>query len=218
MAGRMSPEIKSLCLPASADEIRQLNVGDAVRLNGNLLTGRDKAHKWLTDLFITQAQPASAGDLEIFEEVSDNLRNGGIYHCGPIVEQLPSGEYRMLAAGPTTSSREEPYQADLIARLGLRVVIGKGGMGERTREACLAHGAIYCHAIGGAAVSTADTIVNVEAVYKLEFGVPEAMWLITVKDFPAVVTIDAHGNSLHQQVYEESAQKLKQLLASQINS
>jgi fumarate hydratase class I len=136
-----------------------------------------------------------------------------IYHCGPVVLE-EKGEYRVMAAGPTTSIREEPYQADIIRRYGVRAVIGKGGMGAKTLEACKEHGCVYLHAIGGAAQIYARCVEKVEGVHlKEKFGSPEAVWVLRVKDFPAVVTMDAHGRSLHQEVADTSKKQLQRVLA-----
>jgi len=137
-----------------------------------------------------------------------DLRGGVIYHCGPVVAQEGSG-WRVTAAGPTTSIREEPYQADVIARNGVRVVIGKGGMGAKTLAGLQKSGAVYLNAIGGAAQFYGRTIKRVDGVSLLEFGTPEAMWHLTVEEFPAIVTMDAHGNSLHKDVEQESGQHLE---------
>jgi fumarate hydratase class I len=126
-----------------------------------------------------------------------------------------SGGYRVMAAGPTTSIREEPYQADVIRRYGLKAVIGKGGMGAKTLQACKEHGCVYLHAIGGAAQIYARCVESVGSVYlKEEFGSPEAVWELRVKDFPSVVTMDAHGRSLHQEVADESKGRLQGVLAA----
>jgi len=136
-----------------------------------------------------------------------DLRGSVLYHCGPVV--LKEGDtWRMNAAGPTTSSREEPYQADVIKKFGLRAVIGKGGMGAKTLAALREHGAVYLNAIGGAAQFYTRCITGVDGVDFLEFGIPEAMWHIRVKDFPAIVTMDSHGNSLHADVEKASAAEL----------
>jgi fumarate hydratase class I len=136
-----------------------------------------------------------------------DLKGSVIYHCGPVA--LKEGnKWRLNAAGPTTSSREEPYQADIIKKFGVRGVIGKGGMGARTLAALKEHGAVYLNAIGGAAQFYTRCITDVEGVDFLEFGIPEAMWHIRVKDFPAIVTMDAHGNSLHADVEKSSAKEL----------
>src|SRR5438132_13087581 len=130
------------------------------------------------------------------------------YHCGPVVAKEGDG-WRVTAAGPTTSIREEPYQADVIKRFGVKAVIGKGGMGAKTLAALKEFGAVYLNAIGGAAQFYARTIERVDGVSLLEFGTPEAMWHLTVKDFPAIVTMDAHGNSLHKDIERESGANLE---------
>jgi tartrate/fumarate subfamily iron-sulfur-dependent hydro-lyase beta chain len=135
------------------------------------------------------------------------------YHCGPAVMKK-KGKWVVTAAGPTTSIREEPYQAGIIERLGVRAVIGKGGMGEKTRLACQKFGCVYLHAVGGAAQVLAECIKEVQDVHMLEkFGSPEAIWQLKVEDFPVVVTIDAHGSSLHKDIEAESQQKLGELYA-----
>lgn len=188
-----------LKLPVSEDSIRDLKVGDFVELTGRMITGRDAAHKWLIEGFR--------------EEVAPYLKDTVIYHCGPVVAENEDGAYNFVAAGPTTSIREEPYQADVIGRYGLRGVIGKGGMGAKTLEGLATHGAVYLHAVGGAAQVLARRIPRVEKVFMLaEFGVPEALWVIEVDRFPVMVTMDSHGGSLHADVEERSQAKLRELL------
>jgi fumarate hydratase class I len=171
-------------LPVSADEIRKLKAGDEVAITGVMITARDAAHKYLVE---TDGK-----------DVRDLLRDSMIYHCGPVVKK-EGGSYVFVAAGPTTSIREEPYEATVIEKYGVRGVIGKGGMGAKTLKACGAFGSVYLSAIGGLATTLARSVVEVLDVHKLEeFGVPEAMWVIRVKDFPAVVTMDAHGKSIHE--------------------
>lgn len=190
-----------LTLPCDEATIRGLHVGDEARLSGRLITGRDAAHHWLV------------GGLR--EEVAPYLAGSMIYHCGPVVRRNTDGSFDFVAAGPTTSAREEPYQADVIGRYGVRGVIGKGGMGNRTRQGLREHGAVYLHAVGGTAQSLARAVVRVERVFKLEeLGVPEAMWVIEVKDFPTVVTMDAHGGSLHETIAEGSKAVLERLLGT----
>ncbi len=162
-------------------------------LSGRVYTGRDAVHHHLMK-----------------HEPPVDLRGGVIYHCGPVVAKEGDG-WRVTAAGPTTSIREEPYQADVIGRYGVRAVIGKGGMGAKTLAALGKHGAVYLNAIGGAAQFYARTIEQVDGVSLMEFGTPEAMWHLTVKDFPAIVTMDAHGNSLHKDVEQESLRELGSL-------
>ncbi|HTO94002.1 MAG TPA: FumA C-terminus/TtdB family hydratase beta subunit, partial [Bacteroidota bacterium] len=179
-----------LTMPLAEVQVRSLNVGDVVLLNGPMHTGRDTLHHYL----LSHDSPV-------------DLHGAALYHCGPV--SLKKGErWFMNAAGPTTSSREEPYQADVIRRCGIRAVIGKGGMGAKTLAALKEHGAVYLNAIGGAAQYYAKCITEVDGVDFLEFGIPEAMWHIRVKDFPAIVTMDANGNSLHADVEKASAQEL----------
>ena len=150
----------------------------------------------------------------IHERLQFLLREGAIYHCGPVVTGLKTKEYVFKAAGPTTSIREEPFQAEIIEHFRVRAVIGKGGMGPRTLAACSRGPAVYLHAIGGAATLIAKTIRQVREVYKLEFGVPEALWVVEAEDFPAIVTMDSSGQSLHSQVESQSRRVLEELLAS----
>jgi fumarate hydratase class I len=179
--------------PITDEQVRALAVGDVVLLSGQVFTGRDAVHHHL----MTHEAPV-------------DLRGGVIYHCGPVVAKDGDG-WRVTAAGPTTSIREEPYQADVIARNGVRVVIGKGGMGPRTLASLGTSGAVYLNAIGGAAQFYARTITRVDGVSLLEFGTPEAMWHLTVDAFPAIVTMDAHGNSLHKDVEQESGRELSKI-------
>ena len=189
----------SLSVPFTEDKIRALKVGDEVLISGVLFTGRDAVHKYLHE----------GGALP--PEVK--LRDGILYHCGPVVIKDERGQWKCVAAGPTTSIREEPYQGQIIREFGLRGVIGKGGMGERTLAACQEAGCVYFHAIGGAAQVLAECIQLVQGVYLMDkFGAPEAIWEFAVKDFPVVVTMDSHGRSLHQEVFAASQAELKKYL------
>jgi len=203
-----------LTLPLSESAVRDLKVGDPVSLHGVMVTGRDTAHKWMVDTFIRKTRAPQGDDLAAIEALRPLLSGGAIYHCGPVVAGLDTKAYRFVAAGPTTSTREEPYQAEVLQQFGVRAVIGKGGMGARTLAACQSTPAVYLHAIGGAATLIAQTVKRVVGVHKLEFGVPEAFWVIEVRGFPAVVTMDAHGQSLHSQVEAQSRAALDRLLAS----
>ncbi len=180
--------------PISEEDIRKLKVGDVVLLNGDLFTGRDAVHRYLYD----------GGELDV-------IKGGVIYHCGPVIVK-EGDEYKVMAAGPTTSIREEPYQGEVIRRFNLRGVIGKGGMGKKTLEACQKYGAVYFHAIGGAAQIYAKTVKKVKGVYLEQFGSPEAVWHFEVENFPVVVTMDSHGNSLHEEVEKISKKKFEELL------
>jgi fumarate hydratase class I len=184
-----------LTTPISEAIIRSLKVGDEVLITGTLFTGRDAVHKYLHE----------GGKLP----PGVDLKEGVLYHCGPVVIKDELGNWKCVAAGPTTSIREEPYQWQVIRDLGLRGVIGKGGMGDKTLKACQEHGCVYLHAIGGAAQVLAERIKKVTGVYMMEeFGAPEAIWEFQVEDFPAVVTIDSHGVSLHKQVMAASQAEL----------
>ena len=178
--------------PITEEKIRELKVGDVVRINGMMYTGRDAIHKYLSE-----------------NESPVDLNGQIIYHCGPVMLKDEDGNYHVKAAGPTTSIREEPYQGDIMKRFGIRAVIGKGGMGPKTLKALEEHGGVYLNAIGGAAQYYADCIKSVEGVDLMQFGIPEAMWHLKVEGFTAVVTMDSHGNSLHADVDKSSLEKLE---------
>lgn len=205
--------MKSINIPFSDDLIQSLQLGEPVLINGIMLTGRDGAHKWMTDVFVYEKQKPTEGDLQVYEAIRPLLRHGALYHCGPVVSGLETGDYRFVAAGPTTSIREEPYEGDVMRHFRVQGIIGKGGMGPKTLKACQDVPGVYFHAVGGAASLIAKSVRRVLGVYKLELGVPEAMWVIEVKDFPAVVTMDAHGNSLHADVEQKSQEALASLLS-----
>ena len=202
-----------LTIPIPDKAILDLHVGDTVLLSGVMITGRDVVHKWLSDTFIKKTKEPTAEDLEVYKAIKPILQGGVIYHCGPVVSGLDSKQYRFVAAGPTTSTREEPYQGDIMRHFNMRAVVGKGGMGAGTLKACQEVPAAYLHAIGGAASLIAASLPKVLGVYKYEFGVPEAIWVIEARDFPAVVTMDAHGKSLHDDVRMSSNAVLEKLLA-----
>ena len=188
----------ALAAPLDEKTIRTLRVGDVVLLSGRAYTGRDAVHHHL----VSHMPPV-------------DLRDGVIYHCGPVVAKDGDG-WRVTAAGPTTSIREEPYQGDIIRKYGVRVVMGKGGMGAKTLAALKDAGAVYLNAIGGAAQFYARCIERVDGVSLLEFGTPEAMWHLQLKDFPAIVTMDAHGDSLHQSIEADSGERLETLAGARV--
>ena len=187
-----------LTTPISEEVIRSLHVGQVVEVSGSVFTGRDAVHRYLYD----------GGKCPV------DMRGSAVYHCGPVVKQHDDGSWSFVAAGPTTSIREEVYQPDVIEHFNLKGVIGKGGMGPNTLKACQDYGAVYFHAIGGAASLIAQSVKEVVTVYKMEFGVPEAMWVIKVEDFPVVVTMDSHGESIHKQVEAVSKAKLDALIGA----
>jgi tartrate/fumarate subfamily iron-sulfur-dependent hydro-lyase beta chain len=183
--------VKRIISPLDPGVTKTLCVGDMVSLSGRIVTGRDQVHKYL----------AEGGRPPI------DLRGLVIYHCGPIMVE-ENGRWKITAAGPTTSMREEPYEAEIISRLRPGAIMGKGGMGEKTRKALRDCVCVYLHAIGGAAQYLAQRITKVEAVYLTDFGQPEAMWVLDVKDLPAMVTMDSSGKSLHSYIKEESLKNL----------
>jgi fumarate hydratase class I len=181
--------------PLTEAQMRELHVGDVVIINGEMHTGRDQMHKFLME-----------------NDAPVDLNGAVIYHCGPVMLKDREGEWHVKAAGPTTSIREEPYQGDIIKKFGIRAVIGKGGMGAKTLQALGEHGAVYLNAIGGAAQYYAKCLKHVNSVdYLAEFGIPEAMWHLETEGFAAIVTMDAHGNSLHADVDKTSFGKLVDL-------
>jgi fumarate hydratase class I len=180
--------------PLSEEKVRALKVGDIALIDGPVITGRDAAHHHL-----------------MHHEAPCNLQGAILYHCGPVMLR-EGAQWRTVAAGPTTSIREEPYEADIIHRFGLRAVMGKGGMGERTRAALKEFGAVYLHAIGGAAQFYARCLPKVQGVYLLEeLGIPEAMWVFEAHNFPAIVTMDSHGGSLHAEVTAATGAELEKI-------
>ncbi|OQX64343.1 MAG: fumarate hydrolyase [Anaerolinea sp. 4484_236] len=204
--------MKKLTLPISDEAIRNLKVGETVLLSGVMMTGRDAVHKWMNDAFIAKKVQPTEDDLAVYEAIKPILNGGIIYHCGPVVSGVETGDYKFVAAGPTTSIREEPYQALVMEHFNLKGVIGKGGMAAKTLKGCQDTPAVYFHAIGGAASLIAQSVQEVITVHKLDFGVPEAIWVIDVKDFPVVVTMDSHGNSQHVTVEERSQEVLAGLM------
>ena len=205
--------MQKLKIPLDDATVKALHVGDSVLLDGVMVTGRDAAHKWLVETFIAGKREPGADDLKIYAAIKPLLNGGVIYHCGPVVSGLDTKDYRFVAAGPTTSIREEPYQGDVMRHFHVQGIVGKGGMGPGTLAACREVPGVYLHAIGGAASLIAATVQRVLEVYKLEFGVPEAMWVIEVRDFPAVVTMDSHGSSLHDEIEKKSRQVLSSLMS-----
>ena len=189
--------IKRVGYPFAEEKVRGLRVGDTVALSGRVFTGRDRLHHFLS----------TGGRCPV------SLHDGAIFHCGPIVLKEGDG-WVVRAAGPTTSIREEPFMARIIEQLGVRVIIGKGGMGEATRVACREHGCVYLQAVGGAAALLATSIERVDGVHYLDaFGPTEAMWELSVRDLTAVVTMDARGHSLHRKIEQATRKTLNQLLS-----
>lgn len=201
-----------LTVPIAEATARQLKIGDEVRISGIMVTARDRAHKYMVETFVERSGAPAAADREFEPTLREMLNGGVIYHCGPIVAK--TGErWRFVSAGPTTSAREEPYQAKVIEEFSVRAVLGKGGMGPQTMAGLQKTGAVYLQAIGGAGALCALAVKEVVGVYKTEFGLPEAFWKIRVENFPAVVTMDSHGGSLHREIEAASRAALQAILA-----
>lgn len=183
--------------PFSEEAVRSLKAGDAVSITGLVFTGRDKLHKHFAD----------GGRIDV------DFTDGALYHCGPVVIKR-DGEWKVVAAGPTTSVRENPYEPKFIAKRGVRIIIGKGGMDKATLEAMRKYGCVYVQAVGGAAALSAACVKRVSAVDFLdEFGAAEACWHFEVEDFPGIVAMDAHGTSLFEKVFRDSAERFSSLYA-----
>jgi len=191
--------MKKLSLPLTKDDVLSLHAGDMVLISGRIITGRDKLHKYLVNEKPSQKQ------------IPVDLEGTILYHCGPVVTKTSKG-YEIVAGGPTTSMRVEMYEPEIIRTYGIRGVMGKGGMGSQTMLALKKYGCVYLQTIGGAAVYLAERVKRVAGVWKLEeFGMAEAMWILDVEDFPAIVTMDAYGKSLHQEIEAHSLNALKKL-------
>ena len=197
----MFKTVKELKYPFSEKSVRALKAGDAVSITGRIYTGRDKFHKFFAD----------SGKLPV------DFKDGALYHCGPVVVKRDRGsgigdQWKVVAAGPTTSVRENPYEPDFIAKTGVRIVIGKGGMDAKTLAAMKKHGCVYVQAVGGGGAIYADAVKKVAGVSMLEeFGAAEAVWHLDVVDFRGVVAMDAHGNSLFDAVRQASERRLRSL-------
>lgn len=204
--------MRTITIPISDEVIRSLQVGESVALQGVLVTGRDRVHQWLAETFIRRTSLPQGDDQEVYAVLRSLLNGGVIYHCGPVVVGSSRSPYQVVAAGPTTSIREEPYQAEIMKHFNVKGVLGKGGMGTKTLRACQEVPGVYFHAVGGAATYIAQSVKRVLGVYKLDFGVPEAIWVLEVQDLPVVVTMDARGNNLHEQIAQASKARLEELI------
>ncbi len=192
----------SLKTPLSESDVRVLKSGDNITISGNIFTARDRIHNYL---YNEKPKP---------EDIPFVINGGILYHCGPIIRK-EDNEYKYISGGPTTSERLEMYEWWVIKEYGIRAIIGKGGMGDKTHDALKEYGCVYLQTISGAAVYLADRVKRVLDVWKLdEFGEPEAMWYLEVQDFPAIVTMDTHGNSLHRDIEKQSSERAKEILSS----
>ena len=183
-----------LNLPVGREEIERIKAGDIIYVNGIVVTARDEAHERALEYFREgKSLPVD------FSKVA-------VYHCGPVMKK--NEEWHVIAAGPTTSRRMELFEYDFIKNFGTRIIIGKGGMGEKTAKACKEFKAIYAAFTGGAAVLAANAIKKVKGVEWLDLGMPEALWIFEASNFgPLVVTIDAHGNNLTEDIKKKAMEK-----------
>jgi fumarate hydratase class I len=200
--------VKKLHLPCDKSEIETIKCGDIVSLNGIIATGRDAFHKHVTDTYIKNKT-----EDDTLKKLKKVLKNTFLYHCGPIIRKK-NNSYEFLAGGPTTSIREEPYEDKVLSLFNLHGVIGKGGMGNKTKASLIKNKALYLHATGGAASLIGSKVLNViDVMFLKEFGVPEALWVLEVKDFLCTVTMDYKGLSVHEKVRRESRINLEGIIA-----
>ena len=177
---------KILTTPIQNGDIEGLTIGDIVYLNGYLITSRDDVHQRL----IKQNKPLPV-----------DLAGKAIFHAGPIMKERQDepGKYDVISIGPTTSMRMEKYEKEFIAETGIKLIIGKGGMGDKTAEGCGLYKAVHAVFPGGCAVLAASQVEEVECVKWLDLGMPEAMWVMRVREFgPLIISIDTKGNNLFE--------------------
>lgn len=191
-----------LTTPISDADLKEIRVGDIVYLDGTLVTCRDVAHRRL---------------VELGRPIPVELRGNAIFHAGPIVREREDGGYEMVSIGPTTSMRMELFEQAFIAETGVKLIIGKGGMAEKTEAACREHQALHAVFPGGCAVVAAECVEEIREVHWKELGMPEALWVCRVKDFgPLIISIDCQGNNLFRRnrtIYQEKKEEaLEQLL------
>lgn len=197
----MKMAIYKLKTPISEEDARKLKVNDTIYITGTMVTARDQAHRRALEL-------AKKG-----EKIPIDLKGLAVFHCGPIVKK-EGDKWIPVAAGPTTSTRMDIFEDEFIKTFGVRVVVGKGGMGKRTTEAMQKHGAVYGAFTGGAAVLAAKAIKNISAVEWYDLGVPEALWIFEVEEFgPLTVSIDSHGNNLFEDIKKQVEENKKQIYA-----
>ncbi len=181
--------------PISERDARKLRIGDIVYVSGTIVAMRDRAHQRALE-YHKQGKP-----------IPVKIKDAAIYHCGPLAKKK-GGKWEVLAAGPTTSMRIEAFEAELIEKLGARMIIGKGGMGASTAKAMVKYGAVYCDFPGGAAVLAALAVKKIVDIKWRDLGLPDALWVLEVEDFgPLTVTIDSHGKNLRDQVMERALKK-----------
>jgi fumarate hydratase subunit beta len=189
----------NLTLPLDEDNVRALELGDVVTLNGMFYTARDEAHMHALDY------------LKEGKELPVEFEGAAVFHCGPIMRKT-NGDWELLAAGPTTSSRMNPLEPEFIEKFKVRAIIGKGGMSQPTVDAMQKFGCVYLAITGGAAIKAAMGVNKVHGVHWFELGMPEALWVLEGDNFgPLTVAIDAHGNSIYDQVGKQIEENVKHI-------
>ncbi|MFB0568943.1 MAG: FumA C-terminus/TtdB family hydratase beta subunit [Nitrososphaeria archaeon] len=187
--------------PVSEEDVRRLKLGDTVYVSGTIFTARDSGHRRALEL-------TKAG-----KKLPVDFQGSVVFHCGPIAVET-KGKWEIIAAGPTTSTRMESLEADFLEATGARIIVGKGGMRERTTAAMQKIGAVYCAFTGGAAVLATNAMKSVKAAEWLDLGMPEALWVLEVEKFgPLIVTIDAHGNNMFANLMKELETRRSDLYA-----
>ena len=178
---------KILNTPVSDEDLKDIKIGDVIYLNGHIITCRDVAHRRL---------------IELGRELPVDLKGGAIFHAGPIVRKIEGTDdkYEMISIGPTTSMRMEKFEKEFIEQTGVKIIVGKGGMGVNTEAGCRENKALHCVFPAGCAVVAATCVEEIEAVHWLDLGMPEALWVSRVKEIgPLIVSIDAEGNNIFEQ-------------------
>ncbi len=194
----------NLTTPISEGEIRGLKVGDAVYISGQILTARDQAHLRAVEY------------AKMKKKVPGEFEGSVLFHCGPIVKKI-NGDWAVISAGPTTSSRMESLEHEFIRRFKVRMIIGKGGMGAKTAEAMKEFKAVYCSFTGGAGAFAAKAIQKVEKVEWLDLGIPEAVWVFKVREFgPMIVSMDSYGGNLYDETNTNVMQNYQKILRSRL--
>lgn len=191
---------KILKTPVTSEDLKGIEVGDVIYLDGHIVTCRDVAHRRL---------------IEYGRELPINLEGGAIFHAGPIVKKIDGEEdkYEMISIGPTTSMRMEKFEKEFIEKTGVKIIVGKGGMGPNTEEGCREYKAIHCIYPAGCAVLAAEQVEEIEDAHWMDLGMPETLWVCRVKEFgPLIVSIDAEGNNIFKKNKETFNEKREEAI------
>lgn len=186
---------KILTTPITDEDLKNIRIGDIIYLNGTLVTCRDVAHRRVVE-----------GGIPL----PIDLKGKAIFHAGPIVRETEDNKYEIVSIGPTTSMRMEKFEKQFIEKTGVKLIIGKGGMGKRTEEGCKTYKALHLVFPAGNAVYAATKVERIKEVYWTDLGMPESLWVCEVKEFgPLIVSIDAEGNNVFEQNKAEFNRKKK---------